>query len=411
MKPGMSGSHRKTGAFTLVELLVVIGIIGILAALLLPALDQGKREAKRAWCDNNLKQMALAFHGFAHEHGGKFPMAISTNDGGSMEFVVEGYATGGQFFTAYRHFQTLSNELTPPILTCLTDTRMPAPNFAKLGNTNLSYFIGVNADFLRPNSVLAGDRNLATNAFPTPTILRIDGPSRLRWTRELHQFKGNVLFGDGHVELWNQTSLAAAAKGSVLTADLFLPTLPPTNVFSPPGIRPGAAPSRGSGGNGSSLPSRGPTEPAVPPGSPGSLTTNTAGNPAGIQAYVRGGGSNKMSAVPPMTSPSNPPVQPPAPVPGDQQGLVRTFGNGGELATYTNERGSVSTDAVATVEGGAIDADPTMSAADKKIAKVLRGSVTWGYFLLLLLLLLYVGYRLWQMARPRPKRRPGRPPE
>jgi len=118
-----------------------------------------------------------------------------------------------------------------------------------------------------------------------------------------------------------------------------------------------------------------------------------------------------MSAVPPMTSPSNPPVQPPAPVPGDQQGLVRTFGNGGELATYTNERGSVSTDAVATVEGGAIDADPTMSAADKKIAKVLRGSVTWGYFLLLLLLLLYVGYRLWQMARPRPKRRPGRPPE
>jgi len=197
---------------TLLELLLVIFIIAILAAVFLPVIGRTKTRSRQVDCLSQLRQVGIAHHAFAHDHNGKFPFQVPVREGGTLELIQN---VGGTVQTAFQHFRALSNDLiTPRVLTCPADQRARADSFSEFRNENLSYFVSVTSDYSRPDEVLSGDRNIRLDGESSLSVMRFTASSHVAWTGELHEYDGNLLFTDTHVERRSSAALHGAITDS-----------------------------------------------------------------------------------------------------------------------------------------------------------------------------------------------------
>ena len=184
---------------TLIEVLVVFGVLLVLAALLLPTLGRARINGPPGVCINNQRQMAIGFKMFADDNGGKYPWQIQSAADSRVEATTSPLVS--------QHFKNAAPYFGgQAVYLCPTETlRHLATNIADLTDQNVSYFLDFDAVTNSASSILTGDRHLLLNGEPVGPGLRVvTSKAVLGWTRELHpkdrQPRGFLSFTDTHAE-------------------------------------------------------------------------------------------------------------------------------------------------------------------------------------------------------------------
>ena len=210
-----AGNH----GFTCKELIATIAATVVLLLVLVAASDRERAKNNRICCLENLHQIGLSFKTWPPAQSPDYPMAVPASLGGSRGAVPTG--------EVFRHFQVMSNELNldPKRLVCPADIRSPARDFQSLANSNLSYFVGVDANESYPQMFLAGDRNLTNGVLSTNRLLVFDPNRPIGWTAAMHNRFGNILIVDGSAQFLSTAALqsAAASAGSPNPERLAIP--------------------------------------------------------------------------------------------------------------------------------------------------------------------------------------------
>lgn len=209
MKATKTRLTRRTPGFTVVELLVLLGVIALLGAVFVPGVVKAREQARRIDCSNNLKQVGLAFRLWA-DTAPEFVMATPTNYGGTLEVAND----------VWRTFLVMSNELSVPgVLVCPSDSRRPASSWSMLANSNVSYFVCLNADETMPSILLTGDRNISSRKPLENRLLNISSNDVVGWTDAMHGHCGNIGLSDGSAQLCDGAGLGLRVNRSFLALE------------------------------------------------------------------------------------------------------------------------------------------------------------------------------------------------
>ncbi|MGD9495628.1 MAG: type II secretion system protein [Armatimonadota bacterium] len=193
---------RNRRGFTLIEMLVVVGIIAVLAAIIFPVYAQARGKARQAQCTSNLRQLGQAHEMYSSDHDELYPFAIDAAD----EYAPQIWDGFPQWQAWIPYMDRLENVLQPytksrEVFHCagdtgydhLENTPYPIPGeptaFGALGSS-YHWRTEVAFEHLGPSLL----------AYPAQTNLMMDGHGSWHGGRSYAAGRWNILYADGHVK-------------------------------------------------------------------------------------------------------------------------------------------------------------------------------------------------------------------